>query len=78
MTSESNCDQLVKNKPAQLVLHSAVFKLMCRCIRPDEWLRSYSNLKWVGSDLQCSTPAQLVLSSALLVSRRIFCMLCWR
>ena len=43
------------------MLHSTVFKLMCRCIRLDRWLRKYSSLKYVGSDLQCSTPALLVL-----------------
>ena len=64
MTSKSN----LISKPAHFMLHSVVFKVMYRCLRLDEWLKKYSILKLkVGSDLQCSTPAQVVLSCSVLL-----------
>ena len=49
------------------ILHSVVFKLMYEWIRLDAWLRRYSSLKEVGSDLQCSIPAQPLLSCSELL-----------
>ena len=64
-TPQHQNQTLISNKPSYFMLHSVVFKLMCGWIRLDEWLRRYSSFR----DLQCSTPAQLVLSCSVLQHR---------
>ena len=55
------------NKQTHWMLRSTVFALMYKWIWLDERLKRYSSLKQVGSDLQCSTPALLVLSCSVLL-----------
>ena len=67
------------DKQTHWMLRSTGFELMYKWIWLDERLRKYSSLKQVRSNLQCSTPGfQVHTSHALLVSRCILLMHCWR